>query len=132
MKSTLKLLFCLVLFVSTNANSQEQFKRTYNHIEIDYENKKDTAFFANTTFVFNYKNECDVKVYMPSGKEELFTRVGEIYKEKRNDGVAYQCIKTLDEDGSEVLIALYDDGYIKLLYSDSNGNLSFSLTFSNE
>lgn len=112
------LIFTLVLFFSCHLSAQqnEQFVRSYTkalfkeYNEVRSEWDITERFDSKNTFVFNYNNGNDVKVYFSNGKEEILTRVSKVVME--ND---IQCIGILSDKGEEGVLCLTNEDVL-LIY----------------
>ena len=48
----------------------------------------------------------------------MFRKVTKVEKDKNNSGEKYQALGLIDEEGGELVLMLYNNGSLKLVYSE--------------
>ncbi|MDO4224665.1 MAG: hypothetical protein Q4C75_02095 [Bergeyella zoohelcum] len=125
MLQKLKIIFVLIFFVPIFSFAQEdedgQFVRKFTKVVIiENGQKKEHHTSTGVTFIFNYGDGSDIKVYYPSGKIEKYTRVSEVEEGKLDDLGKYQKIIIINDKGEECSLVLFDSGLLMLLFDKSN------------
>ncbi len=74
--------------------------------------------YKETTVVFNPEGRSEVKFYFPNGNTYTYYQVGDVTEGTSEDGLEYQLIECLTEEGRTVMIQLYkDDKCVRVLIS---------------
>ena len=73
---------------------------------------------GDNTFIFNYNEGKDIKVFYASGKSILFRNLGYKQTGETKDGTAYESLLVLADYGQKARIVLYSNHLIVLFYDD--------------
>ena len=74
--------------------------------------------YKETTVVFNFEGRSEVKFYFPNGNTYTYYQVGDVTEGTSEDGLEYQLIECLTEEGRTVMIQLFkDDKCVRVLIS---------------
>jgi hypothetical protein len=76
----------------------------------------DNGSRGNNTFVFNANDNNDVIMYYASGKKEVLRKISAVHEGTNKTNRKYQSIELLDEKGTEVMLFLYEDGDVLLVW----------------
>lgn len=114
-----KVVYVVFLFLGVMLYGQsDRFRRDYNYVSLYKNGKWGEWKEGKNTFVFNANDNNDIVVYMASGEKEVFRKVTKVEKDKNNSGEKYQALGLIDEEGGELVLMLYDNGSLKLVYSE--------------
>lgn len=104
-----KLLLGALLLLSTLMFSQETFVKKYTSMI----SKKDGVLQpwekVDVTVVFNPKKVRDIVIYYSTGNTLTLHQVGGATNGKTEDGIGYQIVSCIDQDGESVAVQLFDD-----------------------
>lgn len=118
-------LFIVILFIQKlKAQENNQFIKSYSKAAIT--NAENNGFEeyvkAKNVLIFNYGDGADIKFYVANGEVKILRRITEITEGKTDSGRTYQMMKVLDENAFEILIILYSDDELRMLYLNTNTN----------
>jgi len=123
----MKRVFNLVLFsllglyiFSAPVKAQERniFRRDCNYVsEYDESTEKWSEWKQGTnTFVFNINENSDIRWHYHSGKIEILRNMGGKEEKNNDNGISYQAIEVMDEEGRMGTIALYENGLVFIYF----------------
>lgn len=118
-------LFIVILFIQKlKAQENNQFIKSYSKAAItNAENNEFEEYVqAKNVLIFNYGDGADIKFYVANGEVKILRRITEITEGKTDSGRTYQMMKVLDENAFEILIILYSDDELRMLYLNTNTN----------
>lgn len=118
-------LFIVFLFIQKlKAQENNQFIKSYSKAAItNAENNEFEEYVqAKNVLIFNYGDGADIKFYVANGEVKILRRITEITEGKTDSGRTYQMMKVLDENAFEILIILYSDDELRMLYLNTNTN----------
>lgn len=118
MRQFLFLTALLIGFMGFSQEENEQFKKQFRYVSFYKNGEWGETSEGTNTFVFNVGENRDVILYMASGKKQKYTRVSKIKENKTKDGVEVQYVILLDEEGDELILFLYKNGILKLVYNE--------------
>ena len=110
--------FNLSLYSQEETKESEKFVRHFSYVSFFEDGKWGEPIKRNSTFVFNINDNGDVLWYLSNGNKYHFRKFGSVEKGKTDDGTEYQCVELLDEKGNELLLTLYENGFLGLVYSE--------------
>lgn len=100
---------------NSSSTTVEQFRNDYNAVSLyNTETEKwSEAQSENNTFVFNYNNTTDIKLYSSDGGSVIFTNTTtKVRNLTTTDGTKYQEIDIRDAEGNSGILALYESGSV--------------------
>jgi hypothetical protein len=65
--------------------------------------------YKETTVVFNPEGKSEVKFYFPNGNTYTYYQIGDVTTGVSENGMNYQLIECLTEEGKTVMLQLYED-----------------------
>ena len=104
-----RLLLGALLLLSITMFSQETFVKKYTSMISKKEGVLQPWQDTDVTVVFNPKKVRDIVIYYSTGNTLTLHQVGSTTQGKTEDGVGYQFVECIDQDGEEVGIQLFDD-----------------------
>ena len=119
--------FSFLIFMG-NLQAQEendQFRRDYNQfaMKIDREGNWTEWEETSVSFVFNYGKNNDIALFKGDGDSEIFRRVSPVRKGTTTDGVEYEILDVIDDEGEFFSIQLYGDRALGLKFIHPSGLL---------
>jgi hypothetical protein len=78
---------------------------------------------GSNTFVFNANDNNDVITYYASGKKEVLRKISTVSEGTDKKNRKYQGVELLDEEGTEVMLFLYEDGDVLLVWKSGEAVL---------
>lgn len=129
-KISILLIFLFSLgFIKSQENENIQFVKSFvKVVTYDFYDKSEKTYENDVTFIFNFGTGKDIKQYV-NGTSSIFKRVSGVEKGTTDEGEEYQFMKILDEEGTEVLSALFDDGIYTLVYLSEESEPYLRFTF---
>lgn len=124
MKKTLCFSLFMWIFIAAysqqNYSTSERFRRDYDYVSFydQYTEKWGVWQEGTNTVVFNVNNNGDIKIYYASGKNEIFRKITGVEIGYTNDRNRYQAIGVLDYEGNQLILQLFDNGDMRLIYSN--------------
>lgn len=116
-----KLLLLLALILSSFvciAQESNTFVKKYTSMISVEDTVPGEWVYKETTVVFNPEGRSEVKFYFPNGNTYTYYQVGDVTEGTSEDGLEYQLIECLTEEGRTVMIQLYkDDTCVRVLIS---------------
>jgi hypothetical protein len=123
----MKRVFNLVLFsllglyiFSAPAKAQEdnRFRRDCNYVSEYNEDTEEWGEWksGSNTFVFNINQNNDIRWHYASGRVEVLRHMDKRPNGKTNNGVTYQTITVMDEEGRMGEITLYENGIVLIFF----------------
>ena len=120
-----RLVYIVFLFLGTLLYGQtDKFRRDYNYVSFYRDGKWGEWEKGRNTIVFNANVSNDIIIYKASGDKEVYRKISKIEKGKNKDGIDYQSVELVDEEGNEPVLVLYDSGTLKFVY-DENFQIQF-------
>lgn len=99
-----------------------QFSRVYNRLRIfdDDTNEWSEWIEAKNTFLFNFNSNNDIKHFMANGGEVQYRKDSEV-EEGTEDGISYQKINMIDDEGLRFDLQLFYEPSLglKMIYKDA-------------
>ena len=116
-----KLLLLLALILSSFvciAQESNTFVKKYTSMISIEDTVPGEWVYKETTVVFNPEGRSEVKFYFPNGNTYTYYQVGDVTEGTSEDGLEYQLIECLTEEGRTVMIQLFkDDKCVRVLIS---------------
>lgn len=116
-----KLLLLLALILSSFvciAQESNTFVKKYTSMISIEKSVPGEWVYKETTVVFNPEGRSEVKFYFPNGNTYTYYQVGDVTEGTSEDGLEYQLIECLTEEGRTVMIQLFkDDKCVRVLIS---------------
>jgi hypothetical protein len=116
-----KLLLLLALILSSFvciAQESNTFVKKYTSMISIEDTVVGEWVYKETTVVFNPEGRSEVKFYFPNGNTYTYYQVGDVTEGTSEDGLEYQLIECLTEEGRTVMIQLFkDDKCVRVLIS---------------
>ena len=107
-------------YTSNSDNDSDRFRRDYNMVSVfDYDTEEWGEWKSGeNTFVINYNSNGDIAHYKANGEPELYRKISGVKKEETEEGVSYQIITALDEEGHEFKFQIFDNSKygLKMIY----------------
>jgi len=125
MNRKILVLVCLMLsLIALPINAQDRFRVDYNRMSIynPRTGQWSETEIANHTFVLNINDNNDIMHYKANGSRVTYRNVTKIVeKGKTSDGIGYQLLILLDENGEEFQFRIFDDLSIGVTFTYKNG-----------
>lgn len=119
-----RLLLAALLLFSFLASAQDAFVRRYTKM---YSSNPEKTSTCNITVVYNsVETDADIVIYLSEGKIfKLYRTEKEVKIGYNQDGIKYQLVFCVDEDGNRMGMQIFDDdSTLRLLYPN-NGYIEF-------
>lgn len=115
------LTFCLIIPYPNWAQETDKFRVDCKWVSVYDKTTEKWGEWeeGDNTFIFNYNEGKDIKVYYASGKSLLFRNLGNKDEGKLDDGTTYQSLMVLAEHGEEALLVLYSHNLVVLFYENA-------------
>lgn len=127
--------FLLILFtcvghilIAQDENKFEPFRRDYHYIRYT-EDGEERHIPTFNTYIFNFNENFDVRVIQADGEDCIYRKFSDI-EEGEFDGITYQYMRMLDNDGDELGLYLFETGELVLVYG--TGENIHTITFTNK
>jgi len=104
----------------SQSQASERFRRDYNYIAVYDPDREQWSEWVEgiNTVVFNINRNGDIRIYYSSGKQEVFRKISDVRSDSTTGGEEYQMVAILDEEGDEQLLQLFNNGDLKLIFSN--------------
>ena len=99
----------LLLSMTTFAQESSTFVKKYTAMISIKKAVAGEWVYKETTVVFNPEGKSEVKFYFSNGNTYTYYQIGDVTEGTSEDGMDYQLIECLTEEGKTVMVQLYKD-----------------------